>query len=141
MQITILAYANGMGNVLPPMIIFKEEHFDHDWAKGEIPNTWYGMSPNGWIDLPSIQPVLLFLDGHSFHCNPEAIKIAANSEIITFCLPPYTTHVAQPLGVTFFGPPKKRWSKVCHSYVTNNPGKVVTKFCSLLNQAWFKKIN
>ena len=32
-QITILAYANGMGNVLPPMIIFKEEHFNHDWAK------------------------------------------------------------------------------------------------------------
>ena len=59
----------------------------------------------------------------------------------TFCLPLYTTHVAQPLGVTFFGPPKKHWSKVCHSYMTSNPGKVVTKFCSLLNQAWFKAIN
>ena len=46
-QITILAYVNGMGNVLPSMIIFNGKHFNHDWVKGEIPNTWYGMSPNG----------------------------------------------------------------------------------------------
>ena len=51
--------------------------------------------------------------------------------------------MAQPLDVSFFGPIKKHWSKVCHSYMTNNPGKVVTKFqfCSLLNKAWFKAIN
>ena len=52
--ITILACANAMGNMLQPMVIFKGdhfifkgEHFNHDWAKGEVPNTWYGMSPNG----------------------------------------------------------------------------------------------
>ena len=157
-QITILACANAMGNMLPPMVIFKGERFNHDWVKGEVPNTLYGMSPNGWIDqelftewlqklfipsIPSTRPVLLLLDGHSSHFNPEAIKIAAEAEIILFCLPPHTTHVAQPLDVSFFGPLKKHWSKVCHSYMTDNPGRVVTKFqfCSLLNQAWFKAIN
>ena len=39
-----------MGNMLPPMVIFKGERFNHDWVKGEVPNTLYGMSPNGWID-------------------------------------------------------------------------------------------
>ena len=119
---------------------------------------WYGMSPNGWIDqklftewlqklfipnIPSTRPVLLLLDGHSSHFNPEASKIAAEAEIIIFCLPLHTAHVAQPLDVSFLGPLKQHWSKVCHSYMTSNPGKVVTKFqfCSLLNQAWFKAIN
>ena len=46
-QIIILAYVNAMGNMLPPMVIFKGEHFNHDWTKGGVPNTWY---PNGWID-------------------------------------------------------------------------------------------
>ena len=157
-QITILACANAMGNMLPPMVIFKGERFNHDWVKGEVPNTLYGMSPNGWIDqelftewlqklfipnIPSTRPVLLLLDGHSSHFNPEAIRIAAEANIIIFCLPPHTTHVAQPLDVSFFGPLKKHWSKVCHSYMTSNPGKVVTKFqfCSLLHETWFKAIN
>ena len=88
-----------MGNMLPPMVIFKGECFNHDWVKGEIPNTWYGMSPNGCIDqtewlqklfipnIPSTWPVLLLLDGH-----PEAIKITAEAEIIIFCLTPLTWH-------------------------------------------------
>ena len=49
-QITILACSNAVGTVLPPMVIFKGERFNHEWTKGEIPNTTYGMSPQGWID-------------------------------------------------------------------------------------------
>ena len=105
-----------MGNMLPPMVI-KGEHFNNDWAKGEIPNTWYIMSPNGWIDqklftewlqklfnpnIPSTRPVLLLLDGHSSHFNPEAIKIAAEAEINIFCLPLHITHMVQTLDVSFW---------------------------------------
>ena len=32
------------------MVIFKGTHFNHDWMKGEIPNTLYGIPPSGWID-------------------------------------------------------------------------------------------
>ena len=58
------------------------------------------------------------------------------------CLPPHTTHAAQPLDVSFFGPLKKHWSSVCHTYMAENPGKVVTKFSfsSLFSQAWYKAI-
>ena len=116
-QITILACANAMGNMLPPMVIFKGEHFNNDWAKGEVPNTWYIMSPNGWIDqklftewlqklfnpnIPSTRPVLLLLDGHSSHFNPEAIKIATEAEINIFCLSPHITHMVQTLDVSFW---------------------------------------
>ena len=43
------------------------------------------------------------------------------------CLPLNTTHAAQPLNISFFGPLKKHWSSVYHSYVSENSGKVVTK--------------
>ena len=92
--------------------------------------------------IPPIRPVLLLLDGHSSHYNPEAIKLAAEEEVIIFCLPPHTTHVAQPLDVSFFGPLKRNWSKVCHTYLAENPGKVVTKFqfTSLFAKAWYQTI-
>jgi len=58
---------------------FKGEHLNYEWTKGEVPNTVYGLSPQGWIDqeflfsgwkklfIPNICPVMLLLDGHSSH--------------------------------------------------------------------------
>lgn len=100
----------------------KGEHLNYKWTKGEIPHTIYGMSPQCWIDhelftewLPKLfvknilqaQPLMLLLDGHSSHYTPEAIKVAAENDIILFCLPPNATHMAQPLDVSFFGPLKR----------------------------------
>jgi len=68
------------------------------------------MSPQGWTDhelfvvewlvklfiksIPPSRPVILLLDEHSSHYNLEAVKIAAEKEIILFCLSPHMTHVA-----------------------------------------------
>ena len=49
-QITIIACASAAGVVLLPMVIFKGERLNHEYTKGEVPGTLYGMSPNGWID-------------------------------------------------------------------------------------------
>ena len=157
-QITIVACANAAGHTLPPMVIFKGERLNHDYTKGEVPGTLYGMSKQGWIDselfycwlsslflpnIPPARPVLLLLDGHSTHYTPEAVRKAHDEGVIMLCLPPHTTHTAQPLDVSFFGPLKKHWSSVCHSYMLENPGKVVTKFqfSDLFRQAWYKAIN
>ena len=150
-QITILSCANATDTILPPMVIFKGERLNYEWTRGEVPGTEYGMSPQGWIDhelfyewlnIPPSRPVLLQLDGHSSHYRLEAIKFAAENEIILFCLPPHTTHVAQPLDVSFFGPLKKHWARVCHEYTVDNPGRAVAKFqfSSLFNKAWFLAI-
>ena len=73
---------------------------------------------------------------------PEAISGAAQEGVIVFCIPPNTTHAAQPLDVSFFGPLKRHWSSACHAYLAKNPGSVVTKlqFNSLFSQAWYKAI-
>ena len=39
-EITIVACANAAGCVL---VIFKGEHFNHEWSVGEVPDTLYRM--------------------------------------------------------------------------------------------------
>ena len=155
-QITILACANADGTTLPPMVIL-DGRFNPEWSEGEVPNTLYGMSDKGWTDqelffywmtqlfvkyIPPTRPVMLLVDGHSWHYEPETIRAAAEAGIVMFCLPPHSTHVAQPLDVSFFRPLKVYWSEACHKFMQNNPGRVVTKyqFSPLFAEAWYKAI-
>lgn len=59
-----------------------------------------------------------------------------------FCLPPHTTHECQPLDCSFFGPLKKHWQEVCHSFYQENPGQVISKlnFCRIFKPAWLKTV-
>ena len=156
-QITVLVCANAAGSVVPPMVIFEGQRFNPEWSKGEVPDTLYGMSEKGWTDqelfyywlteqfvkhIPPTQPVILLVDGHSPHYEPESVRSAAEQDIIIFCLPPHSTHVAQPLDVSFFRPLKVYWSEACHMFMQENPGSVVTKyqFSQLFSKAWYKAI-
>ena len=87
-----------------------------------------------------MRPLLLLLDGHSSHYQPELVQFSREHEIILFCLPPHTTHESQPLDTSVFGPLKRNWKLVCHEYIQKHPGKLVTKyeFSGLLNKAWMK---
>ena len=83
------------------------------------------------------RPLLLLVDGHSSHFDPNSIRFARDHSVIIFSLPPHTTQEAQPLDVSFFGPLKKNWSNVCHDYIQSSPGKAITKFnfSALFSQA------
>lgn len=148
-------WANAAGVVIPPMVIFEGQCFNPEWSRGEVPDTLYGMSDNGWTDqellfywltelfvkqIPPLRPVILLLDGHSSHYEPECIRAAAEQGIIVFCLPLHSTHVAQPLDVSFFQPLKVSWSEACHTFMRENPGCVVMKyqFSQLFSKAWYK---
>ena len=99
---------------------------------------------NGLLDIffamppPPIRPLLLLMDSHSSHYSPLAVKLAAEENVILFALPPNTTHLSQPLDKGVFGPLKVAWRCVCHTYISENPGIVVTRrvFSQLLNSAW-----
>ena len=77
------------------------------------------------------------LDGHSSHYNPSVISKAAEEKII-FCLPPHSSHETQPLDKGPFGPLKIAWKDVCHKFLADNPGKVVTRFTlsKLFHESW-----
>ena len=111
------------------------------WIDSELFYCW--LSNLFLLNIPPARPVLLLLDGHSTHYTHEAVCKARDEEIIILYLPPHTTHTthtAQPLDVSFLG--LKHWSSICHSYMLDNPGKVVTnfQFSDLLQQAWYKVI-
>ncbi len=156
-QITVLGCINAIGNTIPPMVIFDAHNLNRSWTTGEVPGTIYGLSEKGWIDRElfqgwmtdhfikyavSARPILLLLDGHSSHYEPETVRYARDHDIIMFCLPPHTSHETQPLDVGVFGPLKVQWTAVCHEYVQQNPGKLITKyqFSPLFSEAWGKAL-
>ena len=152
-QITVHACVSASGNYLPPMVIWGRKTLKWEWTIGEVPGTLNGLSPKGWMDMdlfekwfnghflryaPSVRPLLLLLDGHSSHFSPVAVKMAAEEQVVMFALPPNTTHLSQPLDKGFFGPLKVAWRRVCHTYLSGNPGVVVTHstFSQLFSTAW-----
>ena len=152
-QITVVACVSAAGYCIPPMVVWDRKHLSDELIDGEVPGTFYGFSDNGWMDqelfdgwlcnhflryAPPTRPVLLLLDGHSSHYSPCSIRTAANEQIIIFALPPHTTHLSQPLDRGCFAPLKVAWRDVCHQYMADNPGKVVTRynFSKLLSKAW-----
>ena len=156
-QVTIVACANAVGQTIPPMIIFDAKNLKHAWTNSEVPGSKYGVSDKGWINTDlfegwlmehfvvnavSGRPLLLLLDGHSTHYQPEVVRFARDHDIIMLCLPPHTTHEAQPLDCGVFKPLKAQWTNVCHLYFQKNPGKVINKFNFnlLFSQAWLKAL-
>ena len=157
-QITVVGCVSAAGYCVPPMVVYNRKSYfvSPEMVQGEIPGTAYGFSSKGWMDqdlfghwfnhflkyAPPIRPLLLLLDGHSSHYCPSVIRQAAEHEVILFALPPNTTHLTQPLDKGIFGPLKTEWRKVCHDYMVENPGKVVTVHCfvSLFAKAWTKSM-
>ena len=104
-QVTAVACVNAAGSAMPPYIIFDAKNLNMDWAEGEIPGTTYGLSSNGWIDMDLFRgwfkkhflehavfarPLLLLMDGHSSHYNPETIRFAKKmSFFLLWCLIPH----------------------------------------------------
>lgn len=152
-QITVLACVCAAGSAIPPFVIFDRKTLNPDLTTGEVPGTMYGLSANGWMNqelftywfyhhflmsVPPVRPLVVIMDGHSSHYNPDFIRAAAEEKIIVFVLPPNTTHLTLPLDKGCFGPLKSVWKKVTHEFYTHNPGRVVSRydFSSLFGQAW-----
>ena len=121
---TVLAVTSAAGEVCDPLIIFKGKNMQSSYrGKSALPNTFYGISENGWMDsdiyadwfekfLEShpIRPLLLIFDGHLTHCSLRVVKHAMEQGVILFKLAPHITHASQPLDRTCFGPLKRRWN-------------------------------
>ena len=156
-QITIVACGNAVGQIIPPTIIFEAKKVNHAWSSGELPGTTYGCSDKGWTTTDlfeswlsdhflchavSARPLLLLLDGHSTHNQPEVVRLAREKKVIILCLPPHATHEAQPLDCGVFSPLKAQWRKVAHDFLQSNPGMVITKFNfnALFSKAWVNAV-
>ena len=141
-QITV-ACANAAGQFVLPMVIFNVVKLNPAWTKSEVCEMKYGLSPNGWINTDlfegwfiehfienavSARPLFLLPDGHITHYHPQVIRFAMEHDCIVLCMPPHTTHESQPLDVGVFAPLKVQWSRLCHDFYQNNPGKIIKTF-------------
>ena len=157
-QITVIGCGSATGQVIPPFIIFAAKQISPLWTKDEVNGSRFAVSENGWVDQElfyfwlkehflsnavSRRPLLLLLDGHSSHFEPNTIEFAKMNDIIIFCIPPHTTHECQPLDCSIFRSLKTHWQESCHSFYQRNPGKVITKlnFCTVFKPAWHSAAN
>ena len=156
-QITIAGCVSASGYCMPPLVIWDRKTLNLALTQGEVRGTRYALSESGWMTADIFdgwfcshflrhaqrdRPLLLLLDGHSSHFCPETLSMAAKNEVVVFVLPPNTTHLSQPLDKGCFGPLKTAWREVCHRFMTDNPGKVVTRytFSKLFADAWMNSM-
>ena len=154
-QITVIACCNAARYAIPPTVVFDRKQIRQELTYGEIPGTTYAGTGNGWVNAeifdswfskhflahaPSSRPLILLLDGHLSHFEPGALRLAAENDVIIFCLLPNTTHLTQPLDKGCFGPLKVYWKEECQTYLSKNPSKVVTRyqFSEIFAKAWAK---
>jgi len=101
----------------PPFIIYKGGYPGGPYNKEGVPDALYGKSPAGYIDSELFRkwfvghflkfaikerPLLLVMDGHESHLDPELVRAAQREGVILFCLPIHTSHILKPLDVSFF---------------------------------------
>jgi len=87
----VIAFVNTSGQCIPPFVIFDAKRLNMEWRKNEVVETAYSLNSKGWIDSElfrgwlsehflthavSAQPLLLLLDSHSSHYQPELITYA-----------------------------------------------------------------
>ena len=126
--VTAIECINASGWCLPSFVILSGKVHQASWYNGLPPDWTVGVSDNGWTtDELGFEWVkhfnqhtaartagvyrLLILDGHSSHATPEFDQYCAENKIITLCMPPYTSHLLQPLDVSCYSPLKRAYGR------------------------------
>ena len=111
---TILTFVNGVGNVVPPMVIHKGEHVQTQWtrdvpvgahiaatSKGYITKQKfheYGVRFVRWLktDRKLEKPHLLIIDSHKSHVyNVAFYDCMKANNIHMLAIPPHTSHIVR----------------------------------------------
>ena len=128
--VSIIHGINAQGWAIPPFIILKGQRHLEPWyrIKGLLYDWRISTSKNSWTDneiglewikhfqehtnsCTKSEYRLLILDGHESHHSGEFEAYYKENKIIIACIPPYSSHLLQPLDVGCFGPLKASYSK------------------------------
>lgn len=155
-NISIMFCGSASGNLLPLYVVYKAENLWTTWTEGGPDRTRYNRTSHGWFDSVTFAdwfrsvsllytkhyevPKVLIGDNLASHFCPEVIRLAAENNVRFICLPPNTTHIAQPLDVSVFGPLKKQWRAILSDYklTTGSTGLPKETFPKLLAKLMIK---
>ncbi|CAB0015846.1 unnamed protein product [Nesidiocoris tenuis] len=151
--VTVLLTANALGEIAPPMVVFKYERVP-DIIAESVPDHWgMGKSENGWMTGATFfeyitkifepwlkenqipRPVIFFMDGHTSHITYHLSDFCLKENIILIALPPNTTHFMQPMDVSVFRSLKEIWKTTVHNWRVEHVNVMLKKkdFCPLLD--------
>lgn len=152
---TIVACANALGQVVPPMILFKGQRQKPTYSDGLPAGSVVCMTPKGsmttgtfltWLDhfanFMSAPPTILIFDGASSHLDLSIADKAESLGIELFCLPSNTTHQLQPMDVSVFRPFESQWDQELLNYWDQHPSRTLNKerFSDVFKPVWEKSL-
>jgi hypothetical protein len=136
--VTLIAAINAAGWSIPPFLIFAGQYHLSAWYKEDIPRDWaIAVSDNGWINnklgvewLKHFNAHtktrnigarrLLVLDSHESHHSLEFQELCKENNIYTLCMPPYSSHLLQPLDISCFSPLKRAYSREVEALIRHH---------------------
>ena len=146
---------NAIGELLPPIIVYKANNSYEVWEEGGPVGTTYSATKSGWFHsetfatwftecfLPrankQVGPKILLGDNLASHFNPNVVELASQHDIYFVMMSPNATHIMQPLDVAVFASMKRGWRKILDDYKkeTRRSGALPrTQFPTLLTRLW-----
>ena len=128
--ITAIECVSAPGVALPPRFIFIAKNTNTAWILEDTPSDWrFSTRMSGWTSdshwygwltgglEPTTRPEdqslrkLFVVDGHSSHITADVIAFCVEHAIDLAILPPHTSHMLQPHGVSMFQPLKRALAK------------------------------
>ena len=150
-NITVVACANAIGNVVPPMVIFKGQRMNPDWKRDMPIGSEVVMSGKGsmttltfihWLQHFSRHKVageiLLIFDGASSHLDANIAAEADKFGITLYCLPSNTTHELQPMDKSVFKAFETYWDQEVLAFFDRNKTIQLRKsdFGAVFSKVW-----
>lgn len=129
--LTVLFMYSAAGIRAPPLLMFPYKCSIPNNIIKNNPKGWgIGISDNGWMTAEAFfeyltnvfhpwllksqveLPVLIYMDNHSSHITIPVVEFCRANNIEIIGLPPNSSHITQPLDVSFFHPFKETWKKI-----------------------------
>lgn len=149
-SVSVMMAGTSDGVILPPYVVYKSEYLYDTWTNYGPRGARYNRSKSGWFDMrifedwfqsivvPFVRnleegPKVMIGDNLSSHVSLAVIEQCKKYDIRFILLPPNSTHLCQPLDVSFFHPLKVSWRKQIGTWKMKNRGCVPKdQFPSLL---------
>lgn len=153
---SVMVAATASGHVFPPYTVYRAKYLYDTWVEGGLEGARYNTSQSGWFDQKTFEDwfmtvivpyakkstgdLVVIGDNLSSHFSDEVIELCLKYHIRFVMLPANSTHICQPLDISFFRPSKIAWRQVLEDWKRKNRGVLPkSEFPRLLKQS-FEKI-
>lgn len=127
-SISLMFCGSATGELLPTYVVYRAAHLWNTWTENGPKGCRYSVTQSGWFESSTFEdwfqsvllPRLKRLDGKkvvvcdnlSSHFSVTIMKHCEDNNVSFVCVPANSTHITQPLDVSFFRPMKEAWRKL-----------------------------